>query len=176
MAVVWGTVKDHKGIINVKSTKDIGTVFTIFFPVTRLEAQKEETIPIDAFMGKKQTILLVDDVLQQRIVASKILERLNYQVYKVESGEKALDFLSHKKVDLVILDMIMDPGINGCQTYEEIIKIHPGQKAIIASGFSETEDVKRAQELGAGQYIKKPYSMEKLGMAVKAALNQENLT
>ncbi len=63
--------------------------------------------------------------------------------------------------------MIMDPGINGRETYENIIKSHPGQKAIIASGYAETDEVKEAQKLGAGQYIRKPYVLETIGIAVK---------
>jgi DNA-binding NarL/FixJ family response regulator len=66
--------------------------------------------------------------------------------------------------------MIMDPGIDGLETYRRIIETHPDQKSIIASGFSETERVKEIQRLGAGEYIRKPYSMEKIGMAVKKAL------
>ena len=86
------------------------------------------------------------------------------------SGEAAVAFLEKNSVDLVILDMIMDPGINGQETYRRIIKTHPGQKAIIVSGYSETDDVKKAQALGAGQYIKKPLTIEKIGLAVKEAL------
>ena len=66
----------------------------------------------------------------------------------------------------------MPKGIGGRETYEEIIKFRPGQKAIIASGFSETEDVKIAQTLGAGRYVKKPYTMEKIGLAVKEELEK----
>jgi len=69
-----------------------------------------------------------------------------------------------------LLDMIMDPGINGRQTYEKIIEIHPGQKAVIASGYAETDEVKETQRLGAGQYIKKPITLENLGLAVKEEL------
>jgi DNA-binding NarL/FixJ family response regulator len=66
--------------------------------------------------------------------------------------------------------MIMNPGINGRETYERIIKIDPNQKAIIISGFTETDDVKKAQKLGAGKYIKKPVTLEKIGLAVKEEL------
>jgi two-component system, cell cycle sensor histidine kinase and response regulator CckA len=59
--------------------------------------------------------------------------------------------------------MIMDPGISGHETYKQIIQIHPAQKAIIVSGFSETDDVKDTQMLGAGKYIKKPLTIERLG-------------
>ena len=68
--------------------------------------------------------------------------------------------------------MIMDPGINGLETYERIVKIHPNQKAVIASGFAETDDAKKAQKLGVGQYIKKPYTLGKIGIAVRDELKK----
>jgi len=68
----------------------------------------------------------------------------------------------------------MEPGINGLQTYEEILRLNPAQQAIIASGFSESDDVKAALQLGAGGFIKKPYSMAQLGQAVKEVLNFQN--
>lgn len=80
-------------------------------------------------------------------------------------------YLQDHSTDLVILDMIMKPGIDGTETYKEIIKLHPGQKAIIVIGFSETARVREAQALGAGAYVKKPYLFAKLGQAVKTELS-----
>ena len=77
-------------------------------------------------------------------------------------------------VDLLVLDMIMDPGMDGLDAYREILKIHPGQRAVIVSGFSETERVKAAKALGASAYVKKPFVLEKLGRAVKQALEEES--
>ncbi|MEE9497481.1 MAG: response regulator, partial [Desulfobacterales bacterium] len=76
--------------------------------------------------------------------------------------------------DLIVLDMIMDPGIDGLETYKKILKLHPGQKTIIASGYSESDRVKEAQKIGAGAYIKKPYLIEKFGRAVKKELEGGN--
>ena len=80
--------------------------------------------------------------------------------------------MKEHSVDLILLDMVMPRGINGRKTYEEIIKIRPGQKAIIASGFAKTKEVDLAQESGAGKYIKKPYTLAKLGVAVKEELER----
>ncbi len=76
--------------------------------------------------------------------------------------------------DLVVLDMIMDPGIDGLETYKNILETHPGQKAVITSGFSETERVKEAKQIGAGTYVKKPYALEKIGVAVKTELERQS--
>jgi len=66
----------------------------------------------------------------------------------------------------------MAPGMDGLETYRKILELHPGQKAIIASGFSESGKVKEAQELGAGAYVKKPYLMEKIGIVVREELDR----
>jgi two-component system, cell cycle sensor histidine kinase and response regulator CckA len=168
MAVVWGTVKDHKGYIEVQSTERKGATFTLFFPVTRKEInEQEKTLPSAEYMGNGETILVVDDVEEQREIAFRLLKILNYFVTTVSSGEEAIEYLKINSADLLVLDMIMDPGIDGLETYQKILEFHPGQKAIIASGFSETEMVKEAQRLGAGEYLKKPYTLAKIGLAVK---------
>ncbi|MBW1704985.1 MAG: transporter substrate-binding domain-containing protein [Deltaproteobacteria bacterium] len=173
MAVVWGTVKDHKGYIDVHSAKGKGTTFSLYFPVTRKEiAGREEALPMEEYMGKGESILVVDDVEEQKEIASRILTKLNYAVTSVSSGEEAFDYMKDNSADLLVLDMIMDPGIDGLETYKRILELHPGQKAIIASGFSETERVKETQRLGAGKYIKKPYTLEKIGLAVKEELEK----
>jgi len=68
--------------------------------------------------------------------------------------------------------MIMDPGMDGLETYRRILRIRPGQKAIIVSGYSETDRVEEIKSLGAVQYIKKPYMLEKIGMAIRLELEK----
>ena len=174
LAVIWGTVKDHLGYINVESQEGKGTIFTLYFPVTREQISREQvSISSAEYMGNRESILIVDDVKEQRELAGAMLEKLNYTVGSVSSGEEAVEYLKQNTVDLVVLDMIMDPGIDGLDTYAKILEIHPRQKAIIVSGFSETERVSRAQALGAGTYVKKPYVLEKLGLAVRKELEQK---
>jgi len=171
LAIVWNTVQDHGGTITVSSSGQ-KTNFELFFPITREEiSDRKGAVELDKLQGNKELILVVDDEKQQRNIASKMLLILGYQVETASSGEEAIDFVRNQSMDLVILDMIMDPGINGRQTYEHISKIKPGQKAIIASGFSENEEVRKAQELGAGGFIRKPYTLEQIGIAVKKALS-----
>ncbi len=173
MAVVWGTVKDHRGYIDVKSTEGKGTTFTLYFPVTRKESAKDESrLSIEDYRGTGESILVVDDVKEQREIAAQVLKRLGYSVTSVSSGEEAIDYMKDNSADLLVLDMIMDPDIDGLETYRRILELRPGQKAIIVSGFSETERVKEAQRLGAGAYVKKPYLLEKLGLAVRDELER----
>ncbi|MDP3284107.1 MAG: response regulator, partial [Desulfobacterales bacterium] len=122
--------------------------------------------------GKGESILVVDDVKGQRDLAEEMLNKLNYSVTCVSSGEEAVAYLKEHKADLMVLDMIMDPGMDGLDTYRSVLEICPKQKAIIVSGFSESDRVKAAQALGAGAYVKKPYVIEKLGLAVRKGLDK----
>ncbi|MBU1627699.1 PAS domain S-box protein, partial [bacterium] len=173
LAVVWGTVKDHNGYINVESEEGKGSTFTLYFPVTREELSAGDiAVSISEYMGKGESILVVDDVKGQRDLAEEMLKKLNYSVKSVSSGEEAVTYLKEHKADLLVLDMIMDPGMDGLDTYRSILGIYPKQKAIIVSGFSESDRVKAAQALGAGAYVRKPYVIEKLGLAVKKKLDR----
>jgi two-component system, cell cycle sensor histidine kinase and response regulator CckA len=173
MAVVWGTVQDHKGYINIQSRINQGTRFEIYLPVTREEAKKSpEKVHVESYMGNQEKILVIDDVEEQRIIASALLSQLNYEVHTAESGEAAVSYLKNHKVDILVLDMIMDPGIDGLETYAKIIEIHQGQKAIIASGYAENKRVRETQEMGAGAYIRKPYTLENIGVAIREELDR----
>jgi len=173
LAVVWGTVKDHNGYIDLKSVPDRGTSFSLYFPVSREEvSQEHRSVPISEYMGQGESILVVDDVKGQRDLASQMLSRLNYSVATASGGEQAVEYLKSHQADLVVLDMIMDPGIDGLETFKRIREIHPGQKAIIVSGFSETGRVRQAQELGAGAYVRKPYVQEQIGLAIRRELGR----
>jgi len=174
LAIVWGTVKDHKGYIDIQTEVGKGTTFTLYFPVTREELiAEQQKVPIELYMGKGESVLVVDDIAEQRDVATVLLTRLGYQVTAVSSGEAAVEYLKNNRADIMVLDMIMAPGIDGLETYSWVLKINPNQKAIIVSGFSETDRVKEAQNLGAGAYIRKPYLMEKVGITIQNELNRK---
>ena len=173
MAVVWGTVKDHNGYIDVQSVELKGTTFTLYFPVTREKLSEDKShFAVGSYSGDGESILVIDDVEEQRNIASGMLKELGYSVAMVSSGEEAVEYLKTNKADLLLLDMIMDPGMDGLDTYKKILEIHPEQKAIIASGFSETNRVKAVQSLGAGAYIRKPLLLHKIGVAVKDELEK----
>lgn len=172
LAVVWNSVLDHGGTVQVESSVR-GTSFFLYFPVS-----EKDVIPnkissgIDNLKGSGEKILVVDDEPLLLDVANRMLKVLGYVPICVDSGEKAVAYLLENRVDMVLLDMIMDPGINGRQTYERIIQIHPNQKAIVASGFSESEDVNMALKQGARGFIKKPYSIEELAVALKDGMGR----
>lgn len=172
LTVVWNSVQDHKGQIRVESSEE-GTSFELYFPLNDSTANvqdKKETVTTH-FTGNGEHILIVDDESLLRKIGREMLQSLGYRVDTVASGEAAIEFIKTTQVDLLLLDMLMEPGINGYQTYKEIINIYPGQKAIIISGYSENKNIEAALELGASDFIKKPYTMEQLSRAVYTTLH-----
>ena len=171
--MVWNTIKDHDGYITVDSD-DRETAFTAFLPISDHDKSCKKLNQDDSLAGLhgKGTILVVDDEQIQREIVEKILTCLGYEVTTVSSGEEAISFLEKNTVDLVLLDMLMEPGINGRQTFEQIIATCPGQKAIVVSGYSESDDIKKLVKLGVLGLLKKPYTMEEIGQTVQEALQR----
>jgi two-component system, cell cycle sensor histidine kinase and response regulator CckA len=170
LTVVWNTMQDHRGHIDLQSNRR-GTSFALYFPTTQ-EAPTLETKPqpVPIRRGHGESILVVDDEALQRQIASQLLSALGYRPTVVASGEAAVQYIKENHVDLVLLDMVMPLGMNGRETYLQMNRIRSGIKAIITSGFSENGDVRGAQEAGAGSFLHKPYTMEALAEAVHAIL------
>jgi len=128
-------------------------------------------VVLEDYLGTEH-ILVVDDVPEQHDIAVKMLGKLGYRVSSACSGEDAVSFLAGNTADLVVLDMIMPGGMDGLDTFKRMLEIRPGQKAIIASGFSESKRVQALKALGAGTYVQKPYTLEKIGLAVRVELDR----
>ena len=170
MAVVWGTVKEHGGFVDLESICGKGTKISLYFPVIDLEISAKPDDTQRDYKGKGESIVVVDDLEDQRFLALELLENLGYQAKAFSSGEEAVDYMKDNKAELLLLDMILDTGMDGLDTFLEIRKIHPQQKAIIVSGYSETARVKQAQDMGVSSYLSKPYTLDQLATAVKEAI------
>lgn len=170
MTIVWATVKDHQGYLDIRSREGQGTALTIYLPATAesLAVVQHQAI-LENYLGS-ETILVVDDSAEQLAITANMLKKLGYSVHTAGSGEEAVRMVEKQSIDLVILDMIMPKGIDGVATYQRILTISPHQKAIIISGYSESEQVRVMQQLGAGPFVQKPFTMERIGMAVKTTL------
>jgi len=173
MAVVWGTICDHNGYIDVKSRQEQGTEFFLYFPAV---FQKTNAMPpqrpVENLKGNGEHILIVDDLKEQRELAGEILSHLGYAPFSVAGGDEAVEFINQHPVDLMIIDMIMAPGMDGLDTYRKVIEIRPGQKALIASGYSQNDRVKEALRLGIGAYVQKPYTIKTLARAIRSELDK----
>ncbi len=170
LSIVQAIVDDHHGYLDLESEVGRGTTFSIYFPACR---ERLREAPVERIPGGSETLLVVDDDRLQREVSRELLAKLGYNVHTVASGEDAVTHLRDNPADLVILDMIIPGGVDGAETYRRLLEIRPGQRAIIVSGFAQSERVQEAQSLGAGAYIRKPVTLERLALAVRQELDRE---
>ncbi len=124
--------------------------------------------------GDGQTILVVDDVELQREIASSMLTHLGYSVDTVDCGEKAIALIEEKSFDLILLDMIMEPGMDGLETYRQIQKIHPEQPVILVSGFADSLRVDEMKTLGLSSTINKPYTLVDMATCIATVLDKDS--
>jgi len=171
LSVVHSVVEDHHGFVDYETELGRGTSFFVYFPVSREENAGSEP-ETEHIIGGTETVLVVDDDWVQRDVTITLLEKLGYQATAVESGEDALHRLKESDVDLVILDMIMPGGIDGTETYRRILETKPDQRALIVSGYAESERVQEALRLGSGGFVRKPLTLKSIAGAVRRELDR----
>jgi CheY-like chemotaxis protein len=171
LAMVYGIIKGHKGMIDVSSEPGNGTTFTIYLPASEMEVVKEKAQPMTIARGKG-TIMLVDDEKMVLQANKELLEFLGYTVYAFGSGQEAIAVYMEKRnnFDLVILDMIM-PGISGGETFDRLREINSGIKVLLSSGYSVDGEAQTIMDRGCNGFLQKPFQIEKLSQKVKEMLD-----
>jgi len=172
LAAVAGVVRGHNGAITVSSAPGRGTTFAILFPTTgEYVAGTVEPLRAVAVHMKAARILVVDDEPIVLRTARIALERDGHTVHTAESGPAALELVSRDpdSIDLVLLDLSM-PGMSGYETLAELRRIKPEVRALISSGYPETEAVRQFPNERAVGFIQKPYTVRRLAESVQNAL------
>jgi len=170
LAIVWNRIHDHDGFVNVKSGP-AGTTFELYIPsTTDQEAFDNPAISLNSLRGNEEVILVVDDQKSQCLIACNLLKNIGYRTIHVTNGKEALDVCRKSPVDIVLLDMVLENGMNGRETYEQMLRINPTQKAIVVSGFPGNDELGKIQALGISHFVSKPYTIEQLAIAVKQSL------
>ena len=173
LASVYGIVKSHGGFITCYSEVDQGTTFKIFLPAIEIEGspghKASQTWPP---RGHREKILLVDDEESIRNFARQALQSFGYQVLTAANGEEALKTYAglSKEIKMVVLDIGM-PGMGGHKCLQELIKLDPAVKVLLASGYSINGQVKQSLEIGAAGFVGKPYQLNDLLIRVRKILD-----
>ena len=172
LAMVYGIVKQHGGYTTCYSELGVGTIFKIYLPAIATDAKSEASEGKPTLPKGTERILLVDDEELVRDLGKRILERSGYTVLATASGKEALDLYKKErgKISLVILDLIM-PQMGGKRCLEELLKIDPQVKVLIASGYSAGGEAKTTIESGARGFVGKPYDMKQMLQAVRHVLD-----
>jgi PAS domain S-box-containing protein len=173
LAMVHGIVSQLGGFIRCHSEPGKGTSFRIYFPVSKTEKLLEVVETVDAPERGNEKILLVDDDQRVREMAYELLEGHGYQVLLARSGEEGVAIYgAHKEeLSLVILDLIM-PGMGGKKCLEELLRIDPDVKVLVASGYSPDASTKDCVEQRAKGFVSKPFRFKELLKQVRKTLDE----
>jgi DNA-binding LacI/PurR family transcriptional regulator/signal transduction histidine kinase/ActR/RegA family two-component response regulator len=172
LAIVHGVVKEHRGFIDIASTPGVGTSISLYFPIVD-GPERREPLPV-ASPGSAR-ILIVDDEPIQLRTGRRVLVGLGYEVETIESGRGAYELFARAAAsgespfDLIIMDMLLGEGSDGLQIIEQIQRLFPAQKVIVASGHAPTDRAERAMKKGL-TWLGKPYGMDALAATVQRAL------
>lgn len=172
MTIIWATVKDHGGFLDIDSRPGEGTTLRIYLPASRnISRSMDPLARIEDYQGR-ETILVVDDDEDQLEIARTMLGRLGYRVLTGVSGEEAIRVVGRQPVDLVLLDMVMPGGLDGLATCREILQLKPEQRVVATSGSFNVERAGGMRELGITSFLEKPYTLAGLGASIRQELDR----
>jgi PAS domain S-box-containing protein len=172
LASAYGIVKNHQGVITVKSILGKGSTFTIYLPTS--EEAVEESVPVEAnVLRGTETVLLVDDEPMILEVGQQMLKNLGYRVFLAEDGLSAIDLVQsdRQQIDLVILDLIM-PGMDGGETLDKLLNIRPDLKVLLSSGYSKTGYADQVMARGCRGFLQKPFKLSDLSVYIRNILDK----
>ncbi len=173
LAAVYGTVKNHRGAVRVKSSPGTGTTLELFLPVSEANTRQQESESRANPADGTAHVMVVEDEPALRDVTRRMLESLGYSVTTFESGDQAVEYYrgASKEVDLVILDMVM-PVMNGRETFRALCSINPDVKALLASGYSLDGDAQAIVNDGVLGFLQKPYGRSALAARIAEVLGK----
>ncbi|MEW5723733.1 MAG: ATP-binding protein [Thermodesulfobacteriota bacterium] len=176
LSIVYGIVKGHGGHITCRSAVGQGTTFEIFLPAGHgLKAGYMETAPLeDEIEGGHETILLVDDEQGIIDVVKEMLAEYGYKVLTADSGERALELYAQADsgIGAVVLDLGM-PGMGGERCLEELLKIDPEARVIVASGYTAHKFSEDPGRYGAAAFMSKPYLLTDMLAKIREVLDRD---
>ena len=173
LATVYSIIDKHNGYIDLKSTENEGTVFTLYLPKAIIKnrgkksTSQELVIETNSNFSKSKRILIMDDELLVQKVAEEIFKGLNFKVDLTKNGEEALEkfkesIINGKQYDIVLLDLTIPGGMGGEKTISKILELDPEVYAIATSGYSSDPVMANYKQYGFKEILKKPYSIEEV--------------
>jgi len=172
LAMVYGAIKSHGGVIEVESKKGVGTTFHVYLPLTENVEDLVQQEASDISQGRGETILLVDDEEDMRITSGEVFRDLGYQVLTAGDGEEALQtFRDHRKdIRLIISDVVM-PKMGGADLAKAIRQLDKKLPIIFATGYAKDQAMPAEEQVELSTIISKPFSYKKLSQLIRRLID-----
>jgi PAS domain S-box-containing protein len=175
LATSYSIIKNHGGVIDVKSEINCGTTFTIYLPAIKDAEIGTMTTTSNAVKTKKGKILLMDDEEMVRNVGQEMFALLGHDLVSAEDGRKAIELFQQAReagtpFDLVILDLTVKGGMGGNEAIAALLKIDPQVKAVVSSGYSTDSEMADYRKYGYIAVLSKPYKLQEIGELLQELL------
>ena len=176
LAICHSIINKHDGNLSVQSTADKGTTFTIYLPVSTQTAHESGRFKQDIVEAEcKASIMVMDDDVMVLDIAKRMLERFGHKVVLAENGQEAIElyrehFKSDHPVDAIIMDLTIPGGMGGKDAVQEILRINPEAKVVVASGYSNDPVMARYHDYGFNASISKPFMLADLRKVINSVL------
>ena len=174
LAMVFGSIQTHGGIIHVDSEPGHGSTFHIYFPLHEQPLDHVVHVPSqEVFQGQGELILFADDGGPVRESMGKVLEAMGYQVMLASDGEEAVElFTQHQEqIALTILDLVM-PGMGGREAAEKIHQLNASAPILFATGYDKLKESGDRQGSSAELILRKPFDINELNRTIHRLIQQ----
>jgi CheY-like chemotaxis protein len=175
LAMVYGAMQSHNGLIHVDSNHKQGTVFKLYFPL--LGNEKTEYVQAQTsrvIAGHGETILLVDDDPVLCECHSKLLQGMGYQVRIANNGLEACELYQKHDIDLILMDVVM-PLLGGVAAAQRILEFDARAKIIFVTGYDKDNELTCELSNDWQHVLNKPLNIERLSMAIRDQLDTDNV-
>lgn len=173
LAMVYGAVQTHAGVIEVVSKVEVGTAFHIYLPLKENAIENPGPKTLTIVQGQGETILIVDDEEDIRNITAEVLSSLNYKVLKAANGESALEIFknSKKHINLILTDIVM-PKMGGLELAASVRQLDKHIPFIFATGYTKDETILSDDKIKKKSIISKPFSIEELSRLIQKVLKK----
>ncbi|MEW5806829.1 MAG: PAS domain S-box protein [Acidobacteriota bacterium] len=174
LSIVHGIITRHKGLIDVRSGRGMGTTFSLYLPEASLPSEAPAISGQEGEIeGGRETILIVEDEEALREVLRELLIPLGYRVLEAQDGMEAIALYKDKasSVDLIILDIGL-PRVSGDQVFVKLKEINSQVHVLVASGYLETPKKTDLMKLGVKAFLQKPYTLREVAITVRRIMNE----
>ncbi|WP_241696941.1 PAS domain-containing sensor histidine kinase [Mariprofundus sp. KV] len=173
LAMVYGAIESHGGIVDVESSPGEGSSFYIYLPL--LEEKQSVTSPEDSdaiISGRGETILVVDDNADIRKSTKEVLESIGYKVLEASDGLEAVEIFaaSHRSIACVLMDVVM-PRLGGVKAVERMCTIDPDVNVIFTTGYDKEDALKGEMPSADYLILSKPCHIEMLSRVIREQLD-----
>lgn len=172
LLMTYSIIRQHQGFLKVYSEPGVGSTFNLFIPAGKGEAGNSETPAPILIPRGNGLILVIDDEPTVRQAASALLSACGYQTVPAEDGPDGIKIFRERHAEFagVLLDVVM-PRLSGREVFERLKEIDPKVRVLLASGYTRDERIDSLLALGIREFIQKPYSLEKLALAMHRVCN-----